>query len=94
MMYYTMAFSIRLDDATQRAIGRLARHRGQTKAAVVREALAAYDADARSAQPSEVLAAALAPFIGVVDSGGSRRSENTGDGFRAVLKKKRGRRPR
>lgn len=89
-----MAFSIRLDDATQRAISRLARHRGQTKAAVVREALAVYDAGAKSAQPSQSLAAALAPFIGVVDSGGSRRSENTGDGFRSLVKKARVRRPR
>jgi hypothetical protein len=88
-----MAFSIRLDAATERAITRLARRRRQTKAAVVREALAAYETGERSRDEQPALAV-LAPFIGIADSGGSRRSEDTGDAFRAVLKKSRVRRPR
>lgn len=90
-----MAFSIRLDVATERAITRLARQRGQTKASVVREALAAYEAGATAGPESA--AVGLAPFIGIADSGGSRRSENTGNAFRAHLNKfgrQRGRRPR
>jgi len=89
-----MTFSIRLDSATERAIVRLARQRGQTKAAVVREALAAYEAVDQSARLPAIAAEALAPFIGAADSGGSRRSENTGTAFAALLKTTRARRPR
>lgn len=92
-----MAFSIRLDAATERAITRLAKQRGQTKASVVREALAAYEASAKSPAGPESAAVRLAPFIGIADSGGSRRAENTGNAFRALLDKsgrQRGRRPR
>lgn len=90
-----MAFSIRFDAATERAITRLARRRGQTKAAVVREALAVYDAQTKAAPPPRTAAQALAPFIGAAGSGGSRRSERTGEGFRALLAgRKRARRSR
>ncbi|HKY20027.1 MAG TPA: hypothetical protein VJM31_02310 [Vicinamibacterales bacterium] len=82
-----MAFSIRLDEGTERAITRLAHLRRQTKAAIVREALAAYEAGAGAASGAQGPAVALAPFIGVADSRGSRRSENTGEGFLALLKR-------
>jgi hypothetical protein len=91
-----MAFSIRLDAATERALTRLRRRRGQTTADVVREAVAAYAArlDGGELRPSNAFET-LAPFIGAVDGGGSRRSERTGEGFRQLLKpKKRARRSR
>ena len=90
-----MAFSIRLDAATERAITRLARLRRQTKAAVVREALAVYESQSRNELAPKSVAEAFAPFIGLVRSGGvSRRSERTGEGFRALVEKTRGGRSR
>jgi hypothetical protein len=89
-----MAFSIRLDPATEKAIARLARLRRQTKAAVVREALAAWEIHSRSAARPRTAAEALAPFIGVVHSRGSHRSERTGEAFRALVERKRARRTR
>jgi hypothetical protein len=91
-----MAFSIRLDPRTEAAIARMARHTRQTKSAIVREAIAVYQrerasAAARPQTPFE----AMAPFLGIADSGGSRRSEDTGRAFRAlVVKKARARRAR
>ena len=80
-----MAFSIRLDPATEAAISRLARISKRTKSAVVREAIASYQrAPATQPRPASVFDA-LAPFIGVADSGGSRRSEHTGEAFRALV---------
>ena len=90
-----MAFSIRLDRETEAAISRMARISKRTKSAVVREAIAGYQR-AQSAQkaPTAVFDA-MAPFIGVADSGGSRRSEQTGEAFRAlVAAKAHARRPR
>jgi hypothetical protein len=91
-----MAFSIRLDPETEAAISRMARRGKQTKSSVVREAIASYQRARASAEagPGSVFEA-LAPFIGVTDSGGSRRSEHTGEGFRAIVgAKARARRPR
>jgi hypothetical protein len=89
-----MAFSIRFDAATERAGTRLARRRGQTKAAIIREALAAYEAGEKSPRRPERPAEVLAQFIGISDSGDSRRSANTGAAFRALVKKTRVHRPR
>jgi hypothetical protein len=80
-----MAFSIRLDAATERALTRLRRRRGQTTAEIVREAVAAYAASGERGVGSANAYDRLAPFIGAADSGGSRRSEHTGEGFRAIL---------
>lgn len=84
-----MAFSIRLDPDTERAITRLARLRRQPKSAIVREALAAYGRAQQSSAVPKTAAEALAPFIGAADSGGSHRSERTGEGFRALVAGKR-----
>ena len=91
-----MAFSIRLDPATERTITRLSRRRGTTRANVVREAVAVYAATAAASGESVSSAYdALAPFIGAVDSGGSRRSEDTGSAFkRLMVRKARARRSR
>jgi hypothetical protein len=89
-----MAFSIRFDSATEKAITRLARQRRQTKAAVVREALAAWDIPRKTAAAPRTASDALEAFIGVADSKGSRRSERTGEAFRALVERKRARRTR
>jgi len=90
-----MAFSIRLDPATDRALTRLARLRRQTKSAVVREALAAYETHNGNAGAPKSAAEGFAPFIGIVRSANrSSRSERTGEAFRALLEKKRARRSR
>ena len=84
-----MAFSMRLDPETERALTRLARRRRQTKSAVVREAIAAFErGDHASTSVPRTPFEALSPFIGIIQSGESRRSENTGEGFRALLKEK------
>jgi Ribbon-helix-helix protein, copG family len=84
-----MTFTIRLDPETEAAIARLARRGKRTKSAVVREAIAAYQRTQDSAAgKSRTVFEAMAPFIGIADSGGSRRSEETGAAFRAVIAEK------
>jgi hypothetical protein len=89
-----MSFSIRFDSSTEKAIARLARRRRQSKAAVVREALAAWQIQSKATPEVRTPAEALAPFIGVANSRGSHTSENTGDAFRALVERKRARRTR
>ena len=102
-MYYNwviqgglVAFSIRLDPETDAAIARMARKGRRTKSAVVREAIAVYQREqASTAVRPKTVFDAMAPFIGITDSGGSRRSENTGTAFRTlVAEKARARRSR
>ncbi len=89
-----MPLSVRLDPATESKVNRLARRRRQSKSSIVREALAAYESAGEASVPRTPWDA-LAPFIGVARSGGSRRSERTGEGFLAlVTKKARSRRAR
>jgi hypothetical protein len=81
-----VAFSLRLDPETEAAIARLARQGRRTKSAVVREAIAVYQrGQEASASKSQTVFEAMAPFIGIADSGGSRRSENTGEEFRRLI---------
>jgi hypothetical protein len=82
-----MPISVRLDPATESKVNRLARQRRQSKSSIVREALEAYESTGRAAAPQTPWEA-LAPFIGIAGSGGSRRSESTGEGFRAIVAKK------
>ena len=84
-----MAFSIRLDPETEAAISRLARRSRRTKSAVVREAIASYQraqatADARPKTAFD----AMAPYVGLVDSGGLQRSTDTGQAFRSLIAEK------
>lgn len=84
-----MPLSVRLDPATESKVNRLARQRRQSKSSIVREALAAYESAGDVSVPRTPWDA-LAPFIGVAHSGGSDRSERTGEGFRALVTKKAG----
>ena len=84
-----MPLSVRLDPAAENAVKRLARERKQTRSAIVREAIAAFereqDAVARRAPtPWD----ALAHLIGTADSGGARLSQDTGAKFSALLREK------
>lgn len=81
-----MPFSLRLDDATEERIDRLARERGTSRAAVVREAVARY---AEEADGSVALVERLKPFIGVVASGRSDLSTQTGRRFASLVKASR-----
>ena len=83
-----MPLSVRLDLKTEAAVRRLAHRRNQTRSAVVREALAAFERqeEARTSEPSTPWET-IRHLIGVADSGGSRLSEDTGVAFRALLQK-------
>ena len=84
-----MAFSIRLDPETEAAISRLARQSRRTKSAVVREAIASYQrAQATSDGQPKTAFDVMAPFVGVVDSGGLQRSADTGRAFRNLMTEK------
>ena len=81
--------SVRLDPRTESAVTRCARRRHQTRSAVVREAIAALERDStpapvRGSTPWD----AVGPLVGVVNSGGGRLSEDTGERFRALVQKK------
>lgn len=81
-----MPLSVRLDPKTESAVNRLARRRRQTRSAVVREAIAAFERDqiASAKRPWD----AIGHLIGVADSGGARLSEATGERFRKLLQEK------
>jgi len=86
-----MPFSLRLDDATEERIDRLARERGTSRAAVVREAVARF---AEETDDTVALVERLKPFIGSVRSGRTDLSSQTGRGFTALVKASRARRAR
>ena len=80
-----MPTSFRLDPETEALLRRLARSSGQSKAWVVREALAVYSRSAAHARlPYEL----IAPFIGAGGTGLTDASERTGAGFTAIVREK------
>jgi hypothetical protein len=87
-----MAISVRLDPKTEALLRQLARASGRSKSWVVREAVAAYSANAPDVRtPYE----ALAPFIGAGGTGATDLSERTGERFAdGVQAKARARRSR
>ena len=88
-----MPFSMRLDEDTEALIERLARRNGQTRAWVVREAVATYAVHGGDA---DMLYDRMKAHIGTVASAGKRTlSENTGAAFaKQVRAKARARRAR
>ncbi len=76
--------TVRLDTPTEAILKRLASRRGQTKSDVIRDAIA------RLAAEDEELSAydRLRPFIGVVDTGGSQLSRDTGRRLKELLAEK------
>ena len=89
-----MPFSFRLDPGTAAKIRRLARTRGWTQSAVVREAVAEYG-EPRIEASAMSLRKRLAPFIGVISTN-QQLSTDTHAKYRASLERKRERtrRPR
>lgn len=90
-----MAFSFRLDPETEAAIRRLAKATGRSRSAVVRDAMS--DLVGRTPDRFSVPSTALerlAPFVGIVSTGG-QLSTDTHAKFKAALTRKhRGRRSR
>ena len=84
-----MPLSVRLDPRTESVVRRLARRHKQTRSAVVREAIAAYARD-EAAHPPEPSSPwqAIQHLVGVANSHDGRLSRDTGDGFRALVRKK------
>jgi Arc/MetJ-type ribon-helix-helix transcriptional regulator len=80
--------TVRLDIKTETALKRLTVRRGQTRSEVIREAITrlAEEEEPRSAYQR------LQPFVGIVDSGGTQLSTETGKRFRDLLKERSGER--
>lgn len=77
--------TLRLDRKTQRKIARIAEQRRISKSEVMREALRSW---AESHETEKPPYEAMAKFIGVVNGGDAKRSENGGRKFKAYLKRK------
>lgn len=91
-----MPFSLRLDRDTEAMIRRLSGETGQSKSAVVREAIAEYIAT-RESRPASAVSALdrLKSFVGIVASGGANYSVHTHAKYREQLRRKhRAGRPR
>ncbi len=78
--------TVRLDVPTEATLKRLAAQRGQTKSEVIRDAISRL-ADEEPRRPSAYQR--LRPFVGIVDSGGSQLSTETGRRFRELLEERR-----
>jgi Arc/MetJ-type ribon-helix-helix transcriptional regulator len=83
--------TVRLDVTTEAALKHLAARRGQTRSEVIRDAIVRL-----AEEESEPCSAyqRLAPFVGIVDSGGRQLSTATGKRLREILQERqRARRP-
>ena len=81
-----MPTTVRLDPATLRLMGRLARRTGLTKSQLIREAIQKLGESEGSETPAETVYDAMEHAIGCWDSGGAQLSEATGEKFRALLR--------
>ena len=84
-----MPFSLRLDPDTEKRIRQICTTTGQSKASVVREAIALYAAE-RQAVPASGDSAfhRLRGAVGVVGTGGADLSTDTHAKYRASLRRK------
>ena len=91
-----MPFSLRLDPDTEARIRRLSAKTGQSRSAVVREAVVHYSTGQESgAAAGESAFDRLKPFAGIVATGGANFSTDTHARYRALLRRKhRAKRPR
>ena len=84
-----MPFSLRLDRETEAKIRRLAGASGQSKSAVVREAIAHYESEGSAAKRSTPSAfESLKPYIGQVRTEGRQLSRDTHAKYRAAVQRK------
>lgn len=81
-----MPTTVRLDPATLRLMGRLARRTGLTKSQLIRDAIQKLGENEGSEKPAETVYDAMEHAIGCWDSGGAQLSEATGEKFRALLR--------
>jgi hypothetical protein len=84
-----MPTSVRLDVRTEKTLERLARERGTSKSAVLREAV---DALARRSSGKRRNGSVFAKFrhvIGCASSGRGDLSTRTGEGFRRILEQRK-----
>lgn len=88
-----MPFSVRLDPETEALIERLAKKHRQSRAWVVREAVAKYAVAERDATGQSAYEK-LKPLIGSVKGGPPDLSEHTGRKFTELLLKKKAERDR
>ncbi len=84
-----MPFSLRLDPDTEARIRRLSAETGQSRSAVVREAVAHYSTGRESAAAGKASAFdRVKPFAGIVATGGANYSTDTHMKYRELLRRK------
>lgn len=83
-----MPTSVRLDIKTEQTLARLARKKGTSKSAVLREAVDCLARQALHAQASGGLFARAEDLLGCVSGGAADLSTRTGAGFRRLLAQK------
>jgi predicted DNA-binding protein len=81
-----MPTTVRLDPATLRVMGKLARRRGVTKSQLIREAIQRLGEGEGSEKAAETVYDAMEHAIGCWDSGGAQLSEATGEKVKALLR--------
>ena len=86
-----MTLSVRLDEKTKRRLSRVARERRLSQSEIVRQAINAYLRDDPATEGMS-LYDRMKDVIGVVHSGRSDLSENTGEKFYQIVAEKHRRR--
>jgi Ribbon-helix-helix protein, copG family len=81
-----MPTTVRLDAATLRLMGRLARRTGRTKSQLIRDAIQKLGESEGPDKPVQTVYDAMEHSIGCWDSGGAQLSEATGQKFKALLR--------
>src|SRR5688572_8944889 len=81
-----MPTTVRLDAATLRLMGRLARRTGRTKSQLIRDAIQKLGESEGPDKPVQTVYDAMEHSIGCWDSGGAQLSEATGQKFKTLLR--------
>ncbi len=81
-----MPTTVRLDAATLRLMGRLARRTGRTKSQLIRDAIQRLGESEGPERPVQTVYDAMEHSIGCWDSGGAQLSDATGQKFKALLR--------
>ena len=90
-----MTVTVRLDAKTESLLERLAKKRGQSKSALVREAINSLAPKLTGESRKESFYDRISHLIGCVELNDPTLSENTGERFRKIVEEKhRGRRAR
>jgi hypothetical protein len=84
-----MPTSVRLDIKTEKTLARLARGKGASKSAVLREAVDCLAQQERHGAVKGSLFARAEDLLGCVSGGAGDLSTHTGDGFRRTLAQKK-----